>query len=229
MKKTIHEAQAFFAEIENVFSDFALILAQHKNERSTNPVFIFPGNGEHNRIGTALYELCEPGGQVFIAGDDPAKSGILLKRDSDLMVPPFFLNKDLMRRSHHTFQGAAQNTREQAAWAARHIKREHTHNRYTINWIPRLATSYYHLPRAYMTLVAELLRIYPDRDNPPPRIMPATTSHNPHELVPAALKPANTMIGGEIERIIEYRERGHVATHDQLMDYLRRAITNGVR
>jgi hypothetical protein len=103
---------------------------------------------------------------------------------------------------------AAADTGVQAAWIAAQI-REHD-----ITGLA-LAVSPYHLPRAYLTV----LRACEDRGIRIP-LLPMPVPVAPSTVVPESAANAWDMLPGELRRILDYADRGWIATPAQLRAYV---------
>lgn len=195
-------------------TDVLSIMSRSRFSYENPTVLIFPGRGEIGRIDYGLThsdDMCRHHRQnmhVMIAGDNPDQP----------MACIFENKKDLQRArldAHHvtllpsmptrySFQGVARNTKQQADWAAKVLSNE-----------PKgpvhLVVSAYHMPRAFMTLVASIIRELPDISDWP-QIIP----------YPTGLEfSMDRFTNEEAPRIATYRTQGDVATSEQLALYLK--------
>ncbi|WP_433088373.1 hypothetical protein ACQP1P_20425 [Dactylosporangium sp. CA-052675] len=103
----------------------------------------------------------------------------------------------------------AANTGRQAVWIAERVRDR------GIGGLA-LAVSPYHLPRAYLTVLKELLR----RDLRVP-LIPVPVAVPPHRRIPETGATADELVPGELRRILTYMREGWVATPEELREYLR--------
>lgn len=190
-------------------TDVLSIMSRSRVSLVAQTVLIFPGRGEIGRIKYGLAhtdDMCMRHVQnvhVMIAGDNP-----------DQPMAYTFENIDDLRRAdldvrqlmytRYSFQGIARNTKQQADWAAKVLSNEPKQP-------VHLVVSAYHMPRAFMTLVASVIRELPDISDWP-QIIP----------YPTGLEFSMEMFtNDEAPRITTYRAQGDVATSEQLALYLK--------
>ncbi|MER7279132.1 hypothetical protein ABT369_32310 [Dactylosporangium sp. NPDC000244] len=109
----------------------------------------------------------------------------------------------------HVQPEPAADTGRQAVWIAEQVRA------HGIGGLA-LAVSPYHLPRAYLTVLKELLR----RGLRVP-LLPSPVAVPPHRRIPETGATAHELVPGELRRILTYMREGWVATPEELREYLR--------
>jgi hypothetical protein len=106
------------------------------------------------------------------------------------------------------FRQHAEHTRDQAEWLYQQA------NRFGIKSFA-LFVPPYHASRAYLTVLKTFLR-----HKKRVAIIPVITPVSPSKIVPEIGVSAWQMVPGELARIRQYRKKGDVATHQELVKYL---------
>jgi hypothetical protein len=172
-------------------------------------IAVFPGQGEHWRVQGALAEWGAGtlrSDYLLVAGDNPRERTRIALTLEALQQSPF--NLTMLTGVH--CQVDAEHTREQAEFI-----RERTETLGIESVV--LAVSPYHLLRAYCTL----LKAY-DGAARVPLIYPGPIRVSPSKTIPETGLTSWDLAPGEVRRIIEYQEKGHVATKDELAYHLAR-------
>lgn len=155
---------------------------------------------------SAIYLFKGGYGRLLLAGENPNEMTRFVKTPENLRGKPFYLSRREMKRVRTQVNAA--NTPEQVAWVADRVAEENVTS-------IALSVSSYHMVRAYLTLLKGLARrgiripIYP---SPPPVPL--------HLAIPEYGEEMGKMVPGELARIRAYREKGDVATHEELREYL---------
>lgn len=171
---------------------------------------VFPGQGEHWRVISAVKAWDEEIFGAFsflVAGDNPQEQTRIPLTLDALRKPPFDLKDDTDGRI--CCQVDAQHTREQAEFIR--MKTEEVRI-----WSIALFVSPYHLLRAYCTL----LKVYDGTEAP--LIYPMPVPVPPSQTTPETSLSSWELAPGEVRRIIEYQNKGHVASKDELAAHLER-------
>ncbi len=173
---------------------------------SVEAVVVFPGLGEDCRIAHAIGWWHQAFSDFFlVAGINPCETTWRRLGIADLMCAPFFLRRT---RGVETQINAA-HTKEQAEWI---------YERVMSLGIQSLAlfASPFHCLRAYLTL----LKTFIDHGKSHVILVPAPTPIAPSQLIPENGKSGWELVPGEVERIVQYQQKGDVATYEELRWYL---------
>jgi hypothetical protein len=173
---------------------------------------VLPGMGEDIRIRHAIARW-----QSSINFKYLLVAGINLKEKTARDLSLKSLSKkpfNLKKTKGVLTQVKAANTLEQAVWIAEQVK-ELQLDTLTIT------APFYHLPRAYLTLMAscEKLRLqFP--------LIPEPTPMSRLSIVPEEKVLAVDMVPGEISRILKYQKSGDVASYELFLEYYK-WLSNG--
>jgi len=171
----------------------------------TDALLVFPGMGEDWRIRHAILEWRNPYRTARFLMIAPVNSGEETYKSFD---PGEWKILDGRRGLLLGVDSRTENTKTQAVWVCKMI-REHD-----IRSIS-LFVSPYHLVRAYLTLLKQMLL-----ENIRIPIISRPTPVSPSEIIPESKASAWQSIPGEAERIRKYQENGDVATLAELEYYL---------
>ena len=169
-------------------------------------VVVFPGLGEDWRITHAIGWWHQAFSDFFlVAGINPRETTWKRLDINGLMRSPFFLKRT---RGVETQINAA-HTKEQAEWV---------YERVMSLGIQSLAlfASPFHCLRAYLTL----LKTFIDHEKNDVILIPAPTPVAPTRFIPENGRNGWEFVPGEVERIVQYQEKGDVATYEELNWYL---------
>ncbi len=161
--------------------------------------------GEHWRVtqAVALWERLTSVRYLLVAGYNRSE-----KICQPLTLERLHAEFGLRRESGVISQIHTQNTKTQSDWVATQV-REHA-----IESVG-FCTAPYHIVRAYLTLLKSLLV-----DGTRIPLLSIPTAVGLEANIPELNISAWELISGEAERVLRYQETGHVATLDELRDYL---------
>lgn len=189
---------------------FSAITTQHSFDRESDLLVVYPGQGEHHRLIRPISEWEERTGfkafldAGFNTGTEQDSMPDHPYSQADLMASPFNLT-----RTEGVIYGIHQNiTPDQARTVCDHVG--------TNGWTSvTLATAGYHLPRAWMTTLAEMLK-----RGMRFALWPAITNLDYQLISPQNRVTEENLIAGEMQRSIDYRTNGNVATVGQVYTHL---------
>lgn len=187
----------------------ALMLYGLPNMLEETDAFItVPGLGEWWRVADTIRAWeCDrvSARHLLIAGQNENENCFTEHTIAALQKPPYELTR---LKNVHT-QIRAENTKVQAEWIVRRIKELKVTT-------ATLFAPPYHLLRVYGTILKEFykqsVRLIP--------IMPAPLRVSPVTFTPETNADQWVMATGEIERIIQYQDKGDVATFNHFQEYL---------
>lgn len=174
---------------------------------TTDAIAVFPGRGENSRLQHAVnvWEANRTTRFFLVAGTKWTAEKTTKQPTVELLSQEQFGLKTTTGVIVHYH---ANITTEQTNWVVSRIQE------LKITSVGLVVTPY-HLIRAYLTLLKETLKA--DIRIP---IIPLPVPKAPDAIVPEDNADAWTLFDGEMKRIIQYQEKGDVATLPELKEYL---------
>jgi uncharacterized SAM-binding protein YcdF (DUF218 family) len=173
---------------------------------SVDAIVVLPGQGEWSRLRTAIRAWeTNPGVRyLLVAGHTQTEE------EYEVLTVDRLADFGLTRREGVIIEAHAWHTAEQADWLARKVEE------LGITSLALCATAY-HLLRAYLAMIMGFIRNHVDWVP----MIPLPVPVSPGTISPLNRVPQDTLINGELDRILLYQPKGHVADLSTLQGYLR--------
>ncbi len=201
----------------NEISDIAtmiLAIMSIPKQLSANAVAVFPGMGEEDRVeqGIRLWKLMilrdtSPAHFLLIAGIND-KERTFKEIDLQNLEKTYGISKLEYPLKNISIIVRTKNTLEQAEWLRDKVLE------LKIKDIT-LCTSYYHMTRAYLTVLKTFIKA--SMRIP---IFPCPTATAPETISPEMDRPQIDLVPSETERILKYQKTNDVATKKELEEYI---------
>jgi hypothetical protein len=169
-------------------------------------IAVHTGLGEHIRVEYAIKEWeVRRVPLLLLLGTNPHERTYEALTFERLCKGPFWV--DPSARGNVVTQVTAAHSKEQAVWLVDEVRERGIRS-------VELHAPAYHMPRAYLTVLAAM-----DSANPF-LLTPHVTPYPPGYVIPETGVRAVDMTDGEYQRIEKYQQSGDVASRKKLIDYL---------